>query len=99
MQEIKRGEGGAPKSAAVCPHLFLFALLAESAKAVADARHADECCHSSALRARSPLGAPPRYSPRKSMPRLSFGPRFLGRARGRTVCCPSPAEAPRRPVI
>jgi hypothetical protein len=49
MQEIKRGEGGAPKGAAVCPHLFLFALLAKSAKAVADARHADECCHSLAL--------------------------------------------------
>ena len=32
------------------------------------ARHANECCHSSALRARSPFGAPPRYSPRRTHP-------------------------------
>jgi len=32
------------------------------------ARHADECCHSPALRARSPFGAPPRYSPEARRP-------------------------------
>ena len=32
------------------------------------ARHANECCHSSALRARSPFGAPPRHSPRRTHP-------------------------------
>ena len=32
------------------------------------ARHTNECCHPSALRARSPFGAPPRYSPRRTHP-------------------------------
>ena len=55
--------GGAPKGA----HAFL------PCPAGPGARHAGECCHPSALRARSPFGAPPRRLPRKSMPWLSPG--------------------------
>ena len=32
------------------------------------ARHVNECCHSSTLRARSPFGAPPRHLPRRTHP-------------------------------
>ncbi len=43
------------------------------------ARHARECCHSPTLRARSPFGAPPRYSPRRTHPDIGSAPvpRFL----------------------
>ena len=55
--------GGAPKGAHSLP-----------CPAGPGARHANECCHSSALRARSPFGAPPRLSP--------VGSRRLGSAPG-----------------
>ena len=65
------------------------------------ARHAHKRCRLPALRARSPLGAPPRYLPRKLMPRLS-----PGRASRERRCgvLPSPSirahsDAPRAPVI
>jgi hypothetical protein len=43
------------------------------------ARHAGECCHSLALRARAPSGAPPRFSPRRTHPDIGSAsvPRFL----------------------
>jgi hypothetical protein len=67
----------------------------------AEARHTLGCCHLKVVRARSPLGAPRRYLPRKSMPRLS-----LGRASRETRCegvtfaeIRAYSDAPRAPVI
>ncbi len=48
----------------------------------AAARHAIGCCHPAALRARSPLGAPPRLSSQGERCRLRPRPRFT-RSRGR----------------
>jgi len=72
-----------------------------AASADAAARHTGECCHSLALRARAPPGAPPRRLPRKSMPWLSPGRVSCDlRAAGvsRRALSQS-SEAPRRPVI
>ena len=67
------------------------------------ARHASECCHPSALRARSPCGAPPRHSPRRTHPDIGSAsvPRFLrSGACGRYPLPPvSVYRAPRRPVV
>jgi hypothetical protein len=55
------------------------------------------------LRARSPLGVPPRFWPRFSGLSLDdSGPGFLGLGGMRALpalACPSPAEAPRAPVV
>ena len=67
------------------------------------ARHAGECCHSPALRARSPFGAPPRRSPGRTHPplaQLQYRASWDEAATGVTLCRQSPVNrAPRRPVV
>jgi hypothetical protein len=65
------------------------------------ARHTDKRCRLPALRARSPLGAPPRYLPRKLMPRLSPGRASCERedAGVTHIIERTHSDAPRAPVI
>ena len=81
--------GGAPKGAVV-----------EAASADAAARHANECCHSPALRARAPCGAPPRARFGELTPQLSSSrASWVRRHRVSPASSPVPVQrAPRRPV-
>ena len=66
------------------------------------ARHASECCHSSALRARSPCGAPPRHSPvglrRPAQLQAMLPGTRVGRALP-ALAYPSPGTAPPAPAV
>ena len=66
------------------------------------ARHVGECCHSPALRARSPFGAPPRYSPvglrRPAQLQAMLPGTRVGRALP-ALAYPSPGTAPPAPAV
>ena len=66
------------------------------------ARHTSECCHPSALRARSPFGAPPRHSPvglrQPAQPQAMLPGTRVGRALP-ALAYPSPGTAPPAPAV
>jgi hypothetical protein len=98
--QITKG-GGAPTGASSgmsAPHARVLPLERASG---AVARHTPRRYRLKALRARSPLGAPPRYLPRKLMPRLSPGRASCEREDAgvtRTIER-THSDAPRAPVI